>query len=383
MTTNRYRRRFPMIPILAVGLITFLLWANIFEIDQIVRAQGQVIARSRSQIIQVADGGILSSLKVHEGQRVVAGELLAELEADRAKAGFRESNAKVGALQAALERTRAEVSGHSPKFSGSHEGEEFVHVQRELYLKRKTSLDSEVESLSGALRLARDELRMNQSLLATGDVSRAEVLRSQRQVLDLEAQISSKRNKYLQEAQAEMAKLEEDLSSQQERLSEKKNLLEHTQLLAPVPGIVKSLRVTTIGGVLRPGDELMQIAPADDQLLIEAKVSPTDVGNMKVGLPALVKLDAFDYTVYGALQGEIVHLSPDTLTEAAPNGQQQSFYRVHVRIEGAQAQNLRSRSIVPLPGMTASLDIRTGSRTVMSYLSKPVVKTLGESMGER
>lgn len=377
-------RRLSMTGLLALGLAVFIAWAAFFEIDQIVRAQGQVIASSRSQIIQAVDGGVLAELKVHEGQSVQAGELLAVLEKNRAEAGYRESRDKVAAIQAALAQARAEVGGEPPAFGRELDSwPGLVAARQALYQQRKQALDEELASLDRALRLAHEELAMSEALFKTGDVSRYDVMRAQRQVVDLEGQRAARRNKYLQEAQGEKARLEEELATHRNQLSERGSVLEHTDLTAPVAGIVSSLKVTTIGGVLRPGDELMQIAPSGDSLVVEGKVSPADIGLLRVGLPASVKLDAFDYTLYGVLRGELSHISPDTLTEPGPAGREQTYYRVYVRIAGGGFQGKRAQEVTVMPGMTASLDIRTGSRTVFSYLVKPVVKTFGEALSER
>ncbi|MBU0501403.1 MAG: HlyD family efflux transporter periplasmic adaptor subunit [Gammaproteobacteria bacterium] len=378
-------RRISMIGLLAGGLAAFSAWAAIFEIDQIVRAQGQVIASSRSQIIQAVDGGVLAELKVREGQTVQAGEILAVLEKTRAEAGYQESRSKVAALQAALVHARAEVSGEAPVFGPELEQQwpKLVQARLSLYQQRKKALEEDLASLDNALALAREELEMNKALFETGDVSRFDVMRAQRQVVDLEGQIAARRNKYLQEAQSEKARLEEELSATRHHLSERESILEHTDLTAPLAGIVKSLKVTTIGGVLHPGDELMQIAPTEDSLVVEGKVSPADIGLLKVGMPASVKLDAFDYTLYGAMKGELTHISPDTLKEPDPAGREQTFYRVYIRIQEAEFKGGRAKRIEVMPGMTASLDIRTGTRSVLSYLTKPVTKTFGEALGER
>ena len=200
---------------------------------------------------------------------------------------------------------------------------------------------------------------------------------------ELEARIAASRNKYRQDASAEVAKIEEDLASVTSKLSERKDVLEHTQLSAPVAGVIKYLKITTIGGVLRGGDEIMQIAPTDEDLIIEAKVNPSDVGQLSVGLPVSVKIDAFDYSVYGMLNGDLVYISPDTLSETGQSGQTQTFYRVKIHLPRKQAQNPKAQEIVVKPGMTVSIDIQTGRRSVLNYLAKPVFKAFSGAMIER
>ncbi len=373
-----------MMVLLALGLALFLVWAALFEIDQGVRAQGQVISNAHTQIIQAVDGGVLSELRVVEGQQVNVGEVLAVLEKNRAEAGFEESRDKVAALTIAMTRARAEARMQAPVFgSASNAHPDFVNAQQALYQQRKRSLDEDVSANSQSLVMANEELQMTEALLKDGDVSQLEALRARRQVTEIEARIAAARNKYRQEASAEAAKIEEDLASVSSKLSERKNILEHTELTAPVAGVVKFLRITTIGGVLRGGDELMQIAPTDEDLIIEAKVNPTDVGLLALGLPVSVKVDAFDYSVYGSLNGDLTYISPDTLSEQGPNGQSQTFYRVKVHLPRLQPHNPKAHTIVVKPGMTVGIDIRTGTRSVLKYLAKPVVKAFGGALIER
>ena len=283
-----------------------------------------------------------------------------------------------------MARARAEASLQAPVFGPEFKAYPgFVRAQQTLYLQRRRTLDEDLSANSQSLSMAREELNMTEALLKDGDVGQLEALRARRQVTEIEARIATARNKYRQDASAEAAKIEEDLASVHSKLSERRDILEHTELLAPVAGVVKLLRVTTIGGVLRAGDELMQIAPIDEDPIIEAKVTPIDVGQLSVGLPVSVKVDAFDYSLYGMLHGELRYISPDTLSEQSQGGQTQSFYRVKVQLPRAQLLNPKARDILLKPGMTVSLDIRTGTRSVLSYIAKPVFKAFGGALIER
>lgn len=376
--------RISMMTLLFLGLLSFGVWAAFFEIDQGVRTQGQMISSGRTQIIQAADGGVLFKLAVIEGQQVKAGQLLAVLEKSRAEAGFEESRAKAAALRIALVRAQAETRLETPNFRARNgdADENFIRAQQRLFQQRRHSLDQEVAALSEGLSMARAELRMNLKLFDDGDVSQLDIFRARRQVNEIENRVAGARNKYRQDSSAEVAKLEEEISSVNSRLEERQSVLDHTDLTAPVDGIVKLLRVSTIGGVLRAGDELMQIAPTDDALIIEAKVAPVDVGLLRTGLPASVKIDAFDYSVYGSLNGKLTYISPDTLSEPGPNGQPQTFYRVHVALAKVQAQNPKARSILVMPGMPVTVDIRVGSRSILKYLAKPIYKAFGGALAE-
>ena len=373
--------------LLVAAFIGFLLWAALFEIEQTVRAQGQIIPTARTQVIQSADGGVLEKLLVEEGQSVKAGQELAILERERSQAGYDESRAKAVALSVALARTQAEALGRAPEFGPALRTDpKIVAVQQDLYEQRRRSLQDELTSLQQGLDMALEELRMNEALLKNGDTSRLEVMRAKRQTVEIEAKINATRNKYLQDARAEATKLAEDLAAMAYKLDERRSVLGHTVLTAPIAGVVKYLKVTTIGGVLRAGDEMMQISPTEGGMVFEVKINPVDIGQLQLGLPVAIKLDAFDYSVYGNLEGTLVYLSSDTLVEQAANGQSNSYYRAHVNLDADKARshpNPMLAAVVLKPGMTATVDIRTGQRSVLKYLAKPIFKAFGGAMNER
>lgn len=371
--------------IIWVALITIIVlvtWASFAKIDQVTRAQATVIASARTQEIQAADNGILSELLVKEGDDVKKGDLLAVLEEERAKASFDNSATKVAALQARVLRLEAEIFDRPLKFpEGMQKYPEYVQNQTELYNRRRQAITQDVASLQTMLDLAKKELAMNEPLLAHGDVSQADVIRLRRQVADIEAQITNKRNKYFENAQTELTKAQEDLDAESEQLRDRAQVLEEKRLFAPVDGKVNNIAVTTIGGVVRPGDTIMQLLPTSSDLVVEAKVWPVDIAYVKEGQTASVKLDAYDYSIFGAMNGEVIYISPDTLMEKSPQGDK-PYYRVQIRIAGAQVA-AREDEIVIKPGMTASVDIKAMERTVLSYLTKPITKTLSEGLGER
>ena len=377
-------KSWPMISILSAGFAALAFWASQSDLDQLVRATGQVIPDARTQIIQAADGGVLFELRVQEGQAVKAGQILAVLEKERAQAGFKEIVARVASLRAILDRTNAEISQKPLLFNKQSAAfPEFTTAQAGLYMQRKKTLDEEMGYLQEALANAKEELDTNQKLMKTGDTSRLDLLRSERQVTDLAGRISATRNRYLQEARQDASKAEEELATTQQKLNERQSILNHTDLTSPVGGVVKYLRVNTIGGVLRPGDELMQIAPTDGGFFVEGRVTPSDVGSLKLGLPVTVRVDSFDYSIYGTLKGQLTHISPDTLSEQGSRGETNVFYRIQVRLDADQSHNPRAQDIVIKSGMTTSLDIRTGERTVLQYLIKPIFKAFQGAMTER
>lgn len=364
-------------------LMIFTVWAAFSEIEQVTRAQGQVISSSRSQIIQTPDGGVLEQMLVKEGDKVARGQLLARLDATKMETLYLETRAKTAALQAALARLNAEMFGGDAKFpSIVRDYPQFRENQLQLMRKRRAAINEEIHSLEEILALARRELEMTQPLLKQGDVSMAEVLKLQRQVTDVQAQITNRKNKYLQDTQAELSKVEEDLAGSQQLLTQRKDQLDHVEIKAPMNGVVKNVRITTLGGVLKPGEEVMQIVPMEDNLVVEAKVRPADIGFLKPGLPANVKIDAYDYTIYGTLAGKLTYISADTLTEDLKQGEQ-AYYRVQVETQGKRFSARPMESLEIQPGMTSTIEIKTGSNTVLRYLLKPVIKTMNESLGER
>jgi multidrug efflux pump subunit AcrA (membrane-fusion protein) len=374
--------------LLAFAIVVALgTWAALSEIAQIARAQGQVIASARTQVIQAAIDGVIESLQVQEGQSVKKGEVLARLDRSQAEAAYHDSLGKVAALKAALIRLQAEVFSRPLQFPEDVRAHPaFVANQTELFQRRQKALKAEIGALEDTLRLVREELDLAQPLLATGDIGKAEVIRLQKQVAELTGQITNRRNKYFQDAQAEMTKAEEDLATQQQILAERTATYERTEIAAPADGLVKNIQMTTPGAKVRPGDVVMELLPTDSALVVEAKLKPADIAFIRTGLPAAIKLDAFDYTIYGVLHGKVVYISPDALTEKTSTGET-VYYRARVRIdENALAERNRLHPGKPVeiqPGMTATVEISTGSQTVLSYLTKPVAKTLSESLGER
>ena len=380
-----------LILLLSACLAVFIAWAGYFEIDQTVHTTGQVILSARTQLVQTADGGVLKELTVQEGDTVTSGQLLAVLEKERVQANLEETRARTMSLKAALIRAKAEVQFQTPQFGSEFRRyPEFVSAQQGLYAQRKRSLDEELRTMQDGLAMAMQEKRMNDNLFKSGDVSELDVLRAKRQVTEIEGRIAATKNKYLQDTRTEMTRIEDELSSQNQKLNGAESLLSHTDIMAPMDGVVKTLKIHTLGGVLRPGDELMQIAPVGDALLLEAKVPPSDIGQLVKGQVVLITLDAYDYSIYGNLKGELIDISPDTLSDNnaqgslvnAPNGQPSVYYKVNIRIAKEQ-ENPKAASMEIKPGMTASIDIRTGTRNLLTYFLKPVIKTLGTSLNER
>ncbi len=371
---------------IVLALVAFVAWARYAAIDQITRGTGQIIASSRTQVIQAVDGGVLAELKVHEGDVVERGQVLARLDPARTEASYLESDAKGKSLRASIARLRAEVLGGALVFPPDLRAyPDIVQAQTQLYQRRQSALKEEVAAIGQSLEFARQELAMNEKLLANGDIAQSDVLKLRRQVAELEASQVNRRNKYLQDAQQELAHAEDELAGTRQQMAARRSVVDSLLIRAPLGGVVKNVRVTTQGGVLRAGDELMQIVPNEDTLIVEAKIRPADIAFIAAGMPANVKIDAYDYTVYGTLDGEVTYISPDTLVEESRSATpgEQSYYRVHVKTRGRTFRNRPNQKFDLIAGMTATVEIKTGKNTVLRYLLKPLLKTLDESLGER
>jgi adhesin transport system membrane fusion protein len=400
MPMKKFVSQLTVTRLMLLGLLIFLMWTSLSDMDQTVRSHGQIIAIARNQIIQAADGGVLKQLLVSEGQQVRAGQTLAKLETTRSEASYLEIKAKLSALQAALVRAKAESSGVALIFDlDSESNNVFTSGQQQAYSQKRQGLEDELQVLIAGLQLSEKELQMSQALLKTGDVSQLEFMRAQRQVHETQGRIGSVKQKYLQEAKQDVVRIQEEISAHQFKLNERKSLLDHSTLSSPVDGIVKVLRINTVGGVLRAGDELMHISPTSGGYIFEAKINPSDIGELRLGLPVSLKFDAFDYSVYGMLQGTLSYISSDTLTDSGPNGAVQTYYRVQVQINSNSfeapsshdsrwffqaSRNVNILSLKELkPGMTATLDIQTRSRSLLQYLTKPVQKAFSGALHER
>ncbi len=374
-----------------LALVLLVVWAAYGQVDQVTRAPAVLIAAERTQLVQSPDGGVLTTLHVREGQAVQAGQLLATLQKARASAAVADSQAKVAALRITLARLHAEVYGTPLRFAPElREYTEYIRNQTDLYNKRRTAYTDDMQALQRILGLAQEELRIHRQLEATQDVNRAEVLRIERGVADIQAQIASRRNKYLQDAQAEMTKAQEDLSTQNEQLRDRSQVLEQTELVAPMDGVVNSIKVTTLGGVVRPGETVLELLPGGDNYIVEAKIPPADMAFIALEQPASIRLDAFDSAIFGGLLGRVSYISAEALyaekaSPGVPLGPNNPpvYYIVRVHITGTEFQGSKARDIRLRPGLTATVEIKALERSVLSYLTKPITKTFDQAFGER
>ena len=366
----------------ALFLLAFFVWAWCFEIDEVSSGMGKVIPSSREQRIQSLEGGILAELRVQEGQIVEKGQVLAQLDPTRGESNVEETAARYRAALASSARLRAEVQGQgSLQFPAELKAyAQLVDSESALFRSRQGSLRDTVGGLGQALALVRKELDITRSLQVSGAASNVELIRLQRQAADLELKIAEARANYMVRSREELAKADAEVKSLSSVVRGRADSLERLTLNSPVRGIVKSLQVTTIGGVVPPNGSLLTLVPLDDQLLVEARISPRDIAFMRPGQEAQIKITAYDYAVYGGLKGRVVTIAPDTQRDEVKP--EIVYYPVLVRTDSDALTDKAGRRMPIVPGMVTTADIRTGRKTVWDYLTKPLNKAR-EAMRER
>lgn len=363
------------------ALVLFFVWAWFATLDEVTVGTGKITPSSRAQVIESLDGGIVNALLVHEGDVVERGQMLARLDPTRFQSNYGEAAARARALRASSERLRSELTGEPLKFSEESLREPaLVARERQLYESRRRNLNETLENLQKTYNLVMAELHMTQPLVAKGAASEVEVIRLQRQAAELKGKMDDARNQFAVRAREEQVKNNADLDAQLQVMAGKADQLDRATLFSPVRGVVKDIQVTTVGGVLQPGGKLMEIVPLEDQLLVETRINPRDIAYIRPGLPATVKITAYDSSIYGDLKGEVEMVSPDTLQDEVKRDQ--FYYRVYVRTRSAELKNRNGKRFPILPGMVANVEIKTGQKTVLDYLIKPLNK-VKEALRER
>ncbi len=363
-------------------LIALIAWAGLTHIDESVSAGGQIVTPARMQTVQSQDGGFLSELHVTEGQHVRKGDLLAVLGKERAQAATQDLRAQYAALHLAHRRAVAQATGQRPVADASAAQHPALwQNQLAVFDQQQRAIQSDLTAFNHAIELARAEHLIMEKLQASGDISETELMRSQRSLIELRQRRDSIELTAHSEARKEAARLASEMESLAQRIRERQDVLQRTDLHAPMDGIIHSIRLKTIGAVLRPGDEFLQITPALDPDTLELRVSPSDIGRLKTGQHASVKLDAWDYSIYGALDGEVVDISPDTVTEQG-YPQPQTYYRVQVKVHNKPENHKLDVSVLK-PGMRANADILTGQRSLLWYLTSPITRAFGGALKER
>lgn len=409
--------------VIILSVIAFITWANFANLDQVTRGTGKVIPSSEVQKIQHQEGGIIDEFLKREGQQVAKGEVFIRLRDVGSSSDLGARQERYYGLQAKLARLEAEAAGKgAPVFSDQLMENAPSAVREELnaYNANKRAIDSQISvlqsqvrqrrgevteingrirDLQSVARLTEEELAMTRPGVASGAVPKRDLLQLEREAANQKTELNGLRNSLPRansaireaqnrindlrvsaqmEAQAELAEIRTDVSEISQTLGALEDRQDRTEIISPVDGIVKDLMINTVGGVIRPGDFVAEIVPNNENLLVEVQIRPSDIAFISPGQEAMVKITAYDFSIYGGLKGNLVDISPDTVT----NEDGESFYRVRVRT--GESKLKRKGEILPIiPGMVASVDILTGEKTVMEYLLKPFIKTLDEAMNER
>lgn len=408
---------------IALFFVFFILWSNLATLDEVTRGQGKIIPSSEVQALQTLEAGIVDEILVKEGQEVEAGQILARLSDIEASSDLGANRARYLGLLASITRLQAEAEGKDKvEFPPEVEKEAPNSVTEELNAFRANQrqrdgqvkvlqeqlnqreqevdeLNTRIGDLRGVIRLQRDEKNMIAPLVAKGSAPKLELLQLERAIKEKTAELNGlesslpRSKSAIDEAKARLADLDSTVKAEaqkelaakltemneiRERLAALKERKTRKEIRSPVSGTIQDIKVVTIGGVVRPGEDFIKIVPKDDQLIVEAKVKPSDRAFIYPGQPAMIKLTAYDFSIYGGLKGELLDISADTFEDEKGN----SFYRVRLRTYETELK--RKDEVLPIiPGMVASVDILTGKKTVMQYLMKPIIKTLDDAMNER
>lgn len=386
MQHEKHRGMYWTITLLALFLAVFLVWAYFSNVEEVTRGQGSVIPSSREQVIQSLDPGVLSEMLVREGDLVERGQVLLKLDTARSSAVYREAKNKADALEATAVRLRSEAHGVPLKFPASVPAE-LVARETAAYRARTRAVDETVRGLEQSKKLLDKEIAITEPMAAKGVVSEVEILRMKRQSNDLQLQITERRNKFQSDANTDLVRVEADLAQSEEAAAARADPVKRSEIKAPLRGVVKNIKINTVGGVVGAGQDIMEIVPVDGPLLVEAYIRPQDVAFIKPNDDALVKLTAYDYAIYGGLEGKVKLISPDTLQDNRRPSElklnpDESFYRVIVQTTSHDLRDKNGNDMPIIPGMIATVDIKTGEKTVFQYLIKPITR-LKQALRER
>ncbi|WP_036999695.1 HlyD family type I secretion periplasmic adaptor subunit [Stutzerimonas stutzeri] len=408
------------------GLVAFVLflvlWAHFAIVDEVTRGEGKAIPSSRLQKIQNLEGGIVAELFAREGQIVEAGDPLLRLDDTRFASNVGETEADRLALAARVERLSAEVEGRdlalpenvlrdAPNLADSERAlfesrrdqlrDEIGGLEEQLTQRRQEvrEMSSKQEQFRSSLALLRKEIAMSEPLVSSGAISPVEVLRLKRAevesrgqldattlalpranaaIKEIESKIGETRGRFRSEALTQLNEARTELSKLKSTGKALEDRVRRTLVTSPVRGVVQQMLVSTIGGVIQPGSDIVEIVPLDDTLLVEAKVRPQDIAFLHPGQEAMVKFSAYDFTVYGGLKAELEHISADSITDEDGN----SFFLIHLRTDKSHLGS-DEKPLLIIPGMMASVDIITGHKSVLSYLLKPIIRAKAEALRER
>lgn len=368
--------------LIVASMAIFLIWSYFAVLDEVAIGEGKVTPASKGQIIQSLEGGILSELVVHEGDVVENGQKLATLDPALSRSSVEEAAQKIIALQARAARLRAEIENKSDVTFPPELADEKAVIERERQLFRTDvqAFHENVSQLSRQLRLAQQEIDIAMPLLKTGATNEVEILRLKQKAAELSTKLAATKGQYSVALKSDYATTMADLGPLLKVREGRADQLRRTIITSPTRGIVKDVRVNTIGGVIGPGGELMEIVPLDDQLLVEARLSPRDIAFIHPDQAATVKITAFEPSIYGTLAATVQNISPDTIEDQVDK--RLYYYRVYLLTKHAYLETKDGKRHAIMPGMVATAEIRTGQKTVLDYLIKPLNRA-AEALRER
>jgi membrane fusion protein, adhesin transport system len=357
------------------ALLIFLIWASFATLDEIVRAEGEVVSESRPQIVQNLEGGILAELLVAEGDQVEPGQILARLQGTQFQAAVEDLHQRINAAEIRRLRLEAELAGETEFLVPADIAEtsaEMLASEQALLVARVADYQSKVDGAARIVTETRRELETMEDLFAREIAALIEVTRARKANGDAESRYNEIVTGTELERASEYSEVLQDLSTLRQDLRLAEDQLSRTVITSPMRGVVNNLGVTTIGGVIRPGEEIFQIIPLGDELYVEARVRPQDIANVIAGQRAAIKFSAYDYTIYGSLDGEVTFISADTFADER-RADLPPYYRVTLRVD-LTALTERQAEIEIRPGMMATVELYTGEKTVLQYLTKPLYR---------
>lgn len=367
--------------LLGVIIIAFV-WAYFAKLNVATNANGKIIASGQLQEIQHLEGGIVKKILVKEGEHVKAGQDLFVLDNTRFASEYKEGLTKLAVLKADIVRLTAKVEEKDklefdPEFEASYPSQ--VSEAKNFFIRDKEAFDSTIKLLDKQYQLLKKELNIMTPLSKQGVVSDVEILRLQRQAVSLQQSIQDKKNAEIDQAREQLNKAQGDYSILEASIAESKDRMERSVIKSPTDGIVNQVYVTTIGAVVKPGETVCEIVPIEDELTVEAYVRPSDIGFISVGQKAMVKVSAYDYSMYGGLDAIVQTIGADAIKDKQDN----SFYEVKLLTKKSYLKGKDNKKLTLIPGMTVTVSILTGEKTVMDYILKPFEKARETALQER
>jgi len=361
---------------------SFIGWAAWAQVDEVARAEGRLVPDGKEQVIASLEPGLLAEMLVREGQQVVAGQELVRLDPTRVEAAENEGALRRLALTATAARLKAEANGTALTFPPELQDKtRLQQAERESFEARRRALDDGMAGLGRSIGLVERELSMARQMAQQGLMSNVEVMRLTRQASELQTARSQQLSRFRQDAAGELVKVQNELAVIEEQMVVREDQRKRTTLTSPVAGVVKSIKANTVGGVITSGAPILEIAPIGGRVIVEARVKPRDVGFVSIGQTAEVKLSGYDYSLYGGLHGKVNYISPDALGDPDKNPEA-SYYRVLVVADGNTLKPVRGEPAPLIPGMAATVEIKTGQRSVLGVLLRPMLKSR-EALRER